>query len=182
MTRFPATIQKRHWRRTMTGRLHLWIAICSTLSFGATSAVAQPSASLSFYVPQAGSVGTPTQGALATRLFRACPNNEGGTSLPNNARIKIVLQNAAGQALANVAAADIYIKLNGGTAAQGFIGNGADSIVANSTYNPGHGCPLLQFLFADGPTNAFGETYITFTGANPSAPGVGVRSAGRKWG
>src|SRR5258705_459548 len=129
MTRFPQTIQKRHCRRTKTGRVHLWIAICSTLSLGATSAVAQPSASLSFYVPQAGSVGTPTQGALATRLFRACPNNEGGTSLPNNARIKIVLQNAAGQALANVAAADIYIKLNGGTAAQGFIGNGADSIV-----------------------------------------------------
>ncbi|HEU4725587.1 MAG TPA: hypothetical protein VFU59_09870, partial [Candidatus Eisenbacteria bacterium] len=45
-----------------------------------------PDVSQSFYVPQTGTVATPTEGTVAIRNFRMCPNNDGLTNLPNNAR------------------------------------------------------------------------------------------------
>lgn len=136
----------------------------------------------SFFVPQAGTTTAPVEGTDATRFFRACPNNDGGSSLFNNARIKIVLKDANGAPLAGVPATDVYLQLNGGTLAQGFSGAGADSIIANSYWNFNPPCPNLRYLYADGPTNANGETYITFRGASSINPGVAVRDPLRKWG
>jgi hypothetical protein len=121
------------------------------------------------------------QGAQAIRFFRGCPNNDGASSFPNNARIKVVLM-ANGTPLSGVAAADIYVKLNGGTAVQHFNGDGADSIIANPTYNPSFNCPLVQYLFADAASDGNGVAYITFGGADPSNPGVTYRNPNRKWG
>src|SRR5262245_55567799 len=109
-----------------------------------------------------------------------CPNNDGGTSLPNSARIKVVVRNAANLPVTFLAAQDVGVLLNGGTLIQGFSEVGADSVVSNSQYNPL--CPDLRWVYADAPTNAEGITYITFTGANVSAPGVGSRDVSRKWG
>jgi len=147
-----------------------------------------PDATNSFYVPQAGSVSpggvaqfegnSPTTGAV--RFFRMCPNNEGGTSLPANARIKVVVRDSNNDPIPNIAAADICILFNGGTAAQGFAGVGADSVIANSQWNPT--CPDVRCVQADAPTDATGLTYITFGGADVANPGVFVRNGNRKWG
>jgi hypothetical protein len=141
-----------------------------------------PDLSQSFYVPQRGSVGTPIEGTAAAAFFRACPNNDGGTSLPNNARIKVVVRDGSGNPIPDIAAADICILFNGGTPAQGFSGIGADSIIANSTYNMDPLCPDVRCIPADAPTDVNGTTYITFTGATPGSPGVGTRDPSRKWG
>jgi len=164
-------------------RVSLTVAIVAALLLAAPhpASATVPDATQSFYVPEAGAVLTPMQGALATRFFRGCPNNDGASSFSNNARIKIVLM-ANGTPLSGVAAADIYVKLNGGTAAQSFYGDGADSIIANPTYNPSFNCPLVQYLFADAATNSNGVTYITFAGADPLNPGVAHRDPNRKWG
>jgi len=138
--------------------------------FGPAVDVAQ-----SYYVPQAGTASLLT-GASAVRLLRACPNNEGGSSLPNQVRIKIVLHNTVGSGVAGLIP---YIKFNGGTLAQGFgSGTGADSIIANPNYSlfTTSPCPLVQQIFADSPTDMNGETRLTFTGAG------GVRDPNRKWG
>ena len=145
-------------------------------------ALAQVSSATSFYVPQSGPVATPTEGTLATRFFRACPNNDGGSSLPNSARIKVVLRDVIGNPIPGIAANDICMLFNGGTLLQGFVGIGADSIIANSTYNVDPLCPNVTCVPADAPTDISGTTYITFTGASPGAPGVGVRDPNRKWG
>jgi hypothetical protein len=63
-----------------------------------------------------------------------------------------------------------------------FSGVGADSVVANSQYNPTPLCPDVRCVAADAPTDASGTTYITFTGSDVATPGVGVRNANRKWG
>jgi hypothetical protein len=123
---------------------------------------------------------SPAEGTGAIPFLRMCPNNDGGSSLPNNARIKVVVRNAAGFGIAGVPATDVMVLFNGGTPAQGFSGLGADSVIANSQFNPL--CPDLRFVTADGPTDATGTTYITFTGANALSPGVGVRDPNRKWG
>lgn len=136
-------------------------------------ASAQVSVANSFYVPQAGGTVTPIVGTTAARFFRACPNNDGNSSLPNRARIKIVLQNSSNVGVAGLIP---YIKFNGGTPAQGFTGNGADSIIANSAYNYSPPCPDVRQISADGPTDGQGVTYLTFTGAG------GTRDAARKWG
>jgi hypothetical protein len=141
-----------------------------------------PDISLSFFVPQSGTVAAPTEGTLAARLFRQCPNNDGAGTLANNARIKVVLRDVNGNPIPDVAAADICVLLNGGTAAQGFGGVGADSIIANSTWNTDPVCPDLRCIQADAPTDVNGTTYITFTGSTPGSPGIGVRDPNRKWG
>ena len=140
------------------------------------------SATQSFFVPEAGSVGSPTTGSAAVGFFRACPNNDGGSSLYNNARIRVVLRDGSGIGIPNVDAADIAILFNGGTAAQGFSGAGADSVIANSAYNQSPLCPDVRTITADAPTDANGVTYITFTGSTPGSPGVGTRDPLRKWG
>ena len=139
-----------------------------------------PSTTLSYYVPQAGPVSSPTEGQAAIPYFRMCPNNDGGTSLPNSARVKVVVRNAANLPITWLAAQDIGVLVNGGTTIQGFSGVGADSVISNSQFNPL--CPDVRWIYADAPTDINGVTYITFTGANVSAPGVGSRDVFRKWG
>jgi hypothetical protein len=141
-----------------------------------------PSAAFSFYAPQTGSVAAPTEGIEAIKFFRACPNNDGGTVLPNNARIKVVVNDQFGHAIPGIPASDVCVMFNGGTAAQGFSGEGADSVIANSQWNISPSCPDVRCLTADAPTNALGVTYVTFMGADPSNPGVSVRDPSRKWG
>jgi hypothetical protein len=135
-----------------------------------------------YYVPEAGSVASPLQGTAAIPYFRMCPNNDGGSSLPNNARIRIVIRDVNNNNVAGFPASDISILFNGGTLAQGFSGSGADSIIANSTWNGFPLCPDVREIHPDAATDSLGITYITFTGANPSNPGIGVRDASRKWG
>ena len=145
-----------------------------------------PDVSQCYYVPQAGDTISPLIGNDALRYFRLCPNNDGTQSLGNNARIKIVLRYSDGSPAPNVSASDIEALFNGGTQAQGFSGVGADSIIANSQWNPG--CPDMDLGFglrgmiADGPTDALGVTYMTFTGVTPGHRGVGTRDPNRKWG
>lgn len=141
-----------------------------------------PDVSNSFYVPQRGTVATPTEGTSATNFFRACPNNDGGASLANNSRVKVVVRDVNNNPIPNIAAADICVLFNGGTAAQGFSGVGADSVISNSTWNVSPMCPDVRCVAADAPTDATGTAYITFTGADAANPGVGVRSGNRKWG
>ena len=141
-----------------------------------------PDPNLSFYVPQVGSVAFPTEGTLAVKLFRACPDNDGGSSLPNNARIKVVLVDAHGAPMVGIPADQIYTLFNGGTAAQGFFGIGADSIISNSLWNPVPTCPDVREMIADVPTDASGATYITFGGSLPGSPGTYSRNPDYKWG
>jgi len=161
----------------------LGTAIAAVLALIVPAAYAGvPDLSLSYYVPQTGTVASPTEGTNAIALFKVCPNNDGGTSLPNNARVKVVVRDVNGNAIAGIAAADICVLFNGGTSAQGFSGVGADSVIANSTWNQAPLCPDVRCLAADAPTDVNGATYVTFTGANVANPGVGVRDASRKWG
>jgi len=179
----------------------LGIAFAAVLAWTVPAAYAGiPDVTNSFYVPQSGtpdpwvaSGNAPSvevEGTLATRFFRMCPNNDGGTSLPQNARIKITVRDVNNQPIPNIAAADIYILFNGGTPLQGFTGTGADSIIANTQYNPalpvqGGGtfaCPNVNILTADRATNSAGQTYLTFGGSDPNTPGLFLRNSNRKWG
>jgi hypothetical protein len=151
-----------------------------------------PDVTQSFYVPQSGTTGAPAEGTLATRFFRACPNNDGGASLPNSARVKVVVKDVNGNGISGISAADICVMFNGGTGLgigqQGFSGVGADSVIANSQFNPGAVsppaplCPDVRCIQADDQTDVNGATFITFTGATVGSPGVGTRNANRKWG
>lgn len=145
-----------------------------------------PDVSQSFYVPQAGTTTTPLEGLSSPnpsyRFFRACPNNDGGASLPNNARIKVVAKDAAGNGLPGIQRGDIFVLLNGGTPEQGFVGDGADSVIANSAFNSSPLCPDVRAFEADDSTDASGVAYITFTGSTPGSPGVGTRDPNRNWG
>jgi hypothetical protein len=162
----------------------LGIACWAGRSFGDV-----PDLTKCYYVPQAGPVAAPILGADALRSFRLCPNNDGTQSLPNSARIKIVIKNGVGGGIRGIPRTDLVALFNGGTQAQGFNPalSGADSIIANSQWNPG--CPDMFLagspyhgLFADAPTDQDGVTYLTFTGATYDNPGVGVRDPDRKWG
>jgi hypothetical protein len=157
------------------------IAALSLCAAGRTASAQTPDPTLSYYVPEAGTTGAPVTGAEAVKFFRSCPNNDGGSSLPNNARIKVVLMNSLGPVV-GIAADQIYVKLNGGTAVQNFPGDGADSVISNGTLNNAPACPNLFYITADGPSDAFGVAYITFTGGSLVTPGTGVRDENRKWG
>jgi hypothetical protein len=145
-----------------------------------------PDPSTSYYVPEAGPVGGSAIGGLtALQFFHACPNNHGGTSLPNNARIKVILLDSSGLPATTTGMTKdmIYLLFNGGTPAQGFTGSGADSIIANSMYNPTapQRCPNVRRLEADAAPVG-NVAYLTFAGANPANPGVTQRDPCRKWG
>lgn len=161
----------------------LGIAIAAVMAWIVPAAYAGvPDPGTSFYVPQRGTVATPVEGTSATTVFRACPNNEGGTSLPNNARVKVVVRDSNSNGIPGIAAADICLLFNGGTPAQGFSGVGADSIIANGQFNQSPLCPDVRCVQADAETDGTGTTYITFTGSTPGSPGVGTRNPARKWG
>jgi hypothetical protein len=161
----------------------LGIAIAAVMAWIVPAADAGvPDPNNSFYVPQRGTVASPVEGTSATGLFRACPNNDGGTSLPNNVRVKVVVRDSNSNPIPGIAAADICLLFNGGTAVQGFSGVGADSIIANGQFNSNPLCPDVRCVQADAETDAAGTTYITFTGATPGSPGVGTRNPLRKWG
>jgi len=166
----------------MSTRLGIFVAGILACAVFAGSAPAQPDPTKSYYVPEAGSVPATFTGADAIKFFRACPNNDGGSSLPQNARVKVVLVTADDLPIVGLDAASIFVKFNGGTNVQGFFGNGADSVIANGVYNTSPPCPLVQYLYADAPTDDAGVTYITFAGANPLAPGITDRDETRKWG
>ena len=132
-------------------------------------------------MPEAGPVATPIVGEAAQQFFHACPNNHGGSSLPNNVRIKVVLKDSSGQP-AFTTKNMICIQFRGGPQAQGFTtGNGADSIIANSQWNQSPLCPNVRCLEADA-NPAGGVAYITFAGGNPLSPGTELRDPCRKWG
>src|SRR5262245_51640647 len=173
------------------------VVVLAALALPVVASAGVPDLTNSFYVPQAGDpdptglapgmimpfqTAVLTEGANAARLFRMCPNNDAGTSLPNNSRIKVVVRDASGNGIPNVPAADICILFNGGTAAQGFSGVGSDSVISNSQWNPSPLCPDVRCVQADGPTNAGGVTFITFTGSNPANRGIGIKDPNRKWG
>jgi len=165
------------WKLSLTS-----IAVTGMIAMAMPAFAGVPDVVQSFYVPQRGSVGTPLEGAQAVAFFRACPNNDGGTSLPNNARIKVVVRDVNGNGIAGVAAADICLLFNGGTPAQGFSGVGADSVIANAQFNQAPLCPDVRCVQADEQTDATGTTFITFTGATAGSPGIGTRNPFRKWG
>ena len=168
----------------MNSRIGCMVIAALALMLGAAASAQTPDPALSFYVPEAGPVapgGVPVTGAEAVKFFRSCPNNDGGSSLPNNARIKVILRNALGP-VAGFPADQIYIKLNGGTAVQGFSGDGADSVIANGDNNTAPLCPNLRYITADAASDAFGVAYITFRGGNPLTPGTELRNSDRKWG
>jgi hypothetical protein len=167
----------------MNSRLGCVIAaflVC--MPIGLPAQAQTPDVTLSYFVPEAGGVGVPIVGAAAVAFFRACPNNDGGSSLPANARIRVVLKDASDDPIVGLAADNVYVKLNGGTDVQGFSGDGADSIIANSVNNTDPLCPDLRYITADAATDGDGVTYITFAGADPGAPGVTLRDPDRKWG
>jgi len=141
-----------------------------------------PAVSRSYFVPQAGTVSTPVEGALAIRNFRTCPDIDGAQVLRLNARLKIVVQTSDGSPIAGIAASDVCVMFNGGTPAQGFSGVGDDSIIANFQFNQLNNCPDVRCLQADAPTDANGVTYLTWIGGNPSLPGTELRNPFHKWG
>jgi hypothetical protein len=138
-----------------------------------------PSVSQSYYVPQSGSTGTPSEGWLAVKNFWTCPNND-NNSLPNNARIKLVIKDSSGIPISGIAASDINIRFNGGTRGpspgQGYTGPDADSVIANQQYNPAAHCPDVRRIPADAASDANGLAFMYFHGP------AGVRDPNRKWG
>lgn len=162
----------------------LGIAIAAVLAWIVPAAYAGvPDVTNSFFVPQTGTVATPAEGSTAFRNFRACPNNGSTDALVlTNARVKVVVRDSNNNGIPGIAAADICVLFNGGTAAQGFSGVGADSIIANSAWNQNPLCPDVRCISADVPTDGTGTTYITFAGSDGVTPGVAVRNPSRKWG
>ena len=132
-----------------------------------------PDVNRSYYVPQSGSVTTPTEGAGAIANARRCPNDDGTQVLRLNARLKVVVLASDGSPIAGIPASDICVLFNGGTPAQGFSGVGDDSIIANFQFNQLSNCPDVRCVPADAPTDASGVAYITWIGAIPGQPGVG---------
>ncbi len=144
--------------------------------------ISLPDVTTSFFVPQSGSVSTPTEGAAAIANARRCPNDDGTQVLRLNSRLKIKVLSSDGSLIPNIPASDICVLFNGGPTSQGFSGVGDDSIIANYQYNQAANCPDVRCVQADAPTDLSGTTYITWIGSTPGSPGVGTRDPLRKWG
>lgn len=140
-----------------------------------------PDPTTSYYVPQADVSGELKEGADAYKYFKTCPNNDGLTPFGNNARLKIVVRDAAGSPIPGVSAADIQLRFSGGTQAQGYSSEGSDSVIASGFWNPQFGCPDLYSIEGDADTDAGGLSYITLHG-RPAQPGARTRDQSRKWG
>src|SRR5258708_6744414 len=107
-----------------------------------------PDVTQSFFVPQSGSMTTPTEGAAAIVNARRCPATgssnvaqEGTQVLRLNARLKVVVKASDGSPIVGIPASDICVLFNGGTPAQGFSGVGDDSVIANFQFNQIANCP-----------------------------------------
>jgi len=144
--------------------------------------ITPPGVAFSYFVPQSGSLATPSEGVQAIANFRTCPNIDGTQVLRFNARLKIVLRTEDNTPLIGVTPDNICMLFNGGTPAQGFTGVGDDSIIANHQYNELANCPDVRCIQADTATDSTGSTYITLLGATPGSPGVATRDPNRKWG
>lgn len=153
-----------------------------------------PDVTQSFYVPQAGPLATPCEGATgncaavggysltigggAIGNARRCPNNgasstnaaDGNQILRNWARLKVVVKASDGSPIVGIPASDICVLFNGGTSVQGFTGVGDDSIIANFQWNQAANCPDVRCVQADAPTDGAGITYISWLGHNPADP------------
>lgn len=168
------------WRRMCFFGLAAMVSVLT----GSTAALADfVDPTQSYFVPQSGSVATPTEGAGAIANARRCPNDDGVQVLKNNARLKVKVIGTSGLPMSGIAASDICVLFNGGTPAQGFAGVGDDSIIANFQYNSLANCPDVRCVEADAPTDGVGVTYITWLGHNPAdPPGTASRDPFRKWG
>ena len=162
-------------------KLGIAMAVLAVLSVPAAYA-GVPDQTKSYYVPQSGSVTTPTEGAGAIANARRCPNDDGTQVLRLNSRLKVVVLASDGSPIVGIPASDICVLFNGGTPAQGFTGVGDDSIIANFQFNQLANCPDIRCVQADAPTDAQGVAYITWIGATAGSPGVGTRDPFRKWG
>jgi hypothetical protein len=160
----------------------MWISLVFAPLLAPPGYANVPSTTLSFFVPQSGSVTTPTEGAAAIANARHCPNKDGTQVLRLNSRLKVVVKASDGSPIVGIPAADICILFNGGTPAQGYSGVGADSIIANFQFNQMANCPDVRCLQADSPTDQDGVTYITWLGSTWSNPGVAIRDPLSKWG
>src|SRR5258705_12011536 len=78
-----------------------------------------PDATQCFYVPQSGSVTTPTEGAAAMANARRCPNDDGSQGLRLNSRLKVVVKASDGSPIAGIPASDLCGLFNGGGPARG---------------------------------------------------------------
>ena len=159
-----------------------FILLALALLIAPTAHAQVPDVTRSYFVPQSGALSTPTEGVLAIRNFRTCPDIDGAQVLRLSARLKIVVQDSDGSPIAGIAASDICVMFNGGTPAQGFTGVGDDSIIANFQFNQLSNCPDVRCLQADAPTDSNGVAYLTWIGGNPSLPGSELRNPSHKWG
>ena len=185
-------------------KLGIAIAVLATLIVPAAYA-GVPDISQSYFVPQATAAasavaGVPCEGPVASEngcapggllgqgtggaigQARRCPNDDTGQVLKNNARLKIVVKASNGSPIVGIPASDICVLFNGGVPSQGFSGVGDDSVIANSQFNSGNGCPDVRCVQADAATDANGETFITWLGSTVGSPGVATRDPLRKWG
>jgi hypothetical protein len=178
------------WIYFIPGEGYFPVSPSQTFAFATTAVgVAQvPDPSASYFVPRSGLAlhNDVVEGQDAVRYFRACPNNddEGCLMLSQSPRIRIVVRDSNGAPIAGIQSTEIYALLNGGPAAQGLYGDGADSVVANTDVNSAPTCPNVRVITANTATDANGQTFITFGGYNTgSGDGeTGARDPLRKWG
>jgi len=169
-------------------------AVLLALAGSIPASAGVPDVTQSFFVPQAGPLATPCEGATgncaavggysltigggAIGNARRCPNNgasstnaaDGNQILRNWARLKVVVKASDGSPIVGIPASDICVLFNGGTAVQGFTGVGDDSIIANFQWNQAANCPDVRCVQADAPTDGAGITYISWLGHNPADP------------
>jgi hypothetical protein len=183
VTTSGCTLRTYVFEEQLTPKLSVWCpTTLENVSFAWTVMEQLPTSTLtpdptqSYFVPQAVASGSVVEGPPAIKFFVTCPNLDGTQVLKNKARIKVVAKDSGGNGIAGISASDIFVLLNGGTAAQSFIGEGADSITADPRWTPLTKCPSLRVISADTATDASGSTYITFIGRG------GQRDTTRKWG
>ena len=70
-----------------------------------------PDQTKSFFVPQAGTTTAAVEGTDATKFFRMCPNNDGGASLFNHARLKVTLLDVNGNGIPHPSPPDRILNL-----------------------------------------------------------------------
>src|SRR5256885_11944471 len=119
-----------------------------------------PDVARSFFVPQSGSVTTPSEGAAAIANARRCPNDDGTQVLRLNSRLKVVVQASDGSPIAGIAATDVCVMFNGGAGAggglSGVTGRGDELILANFPFNQVAKCSDRRCVQGGAATGAGG--------------------------